>query len=884
MRSRTATILFTLFAPITLPAYALFLAFSNLLGGAFYIVIEASLSPLLRRPIALSRGQMAVFALPVLLLAPLFTAAHMLLWMVRLILSGLTWLGRWQAGTRSRWASLLIGGVWLLIALWTTVTCLNAAVGASWVGRPVRGQDIYVDGIERARALRDLPPDAQSRRNRLMDDLTRHKERVHPQWDAILSFLQDDENLFRWMRNEPLRRQLAGMPWYFVPAQVSEDGADHSALLLGPLVFAWMLLIRWPGMFRVLPNLPARFCGLLLRLGLCAGAIYHLVTWEPLTLYYGFWFMPTEIPFVFAALSPAHWLGIDYDLWIRPEWYLFNAGLWMILIALLAGGWFLAWRTAPLLGWPKYYVAFLASRLLQRKRIAFFSVGAVTLCVAMMIIVISVMGGFVDSIRNRAHGLLGDLVMDGSLQGFPLYQEFIDRICRLTDENGSPIVVQATPIVRTYGILQFPRNKKTAPVTVLGIRLDEYVRVNKFGEDLFYQRRFGHTHLGPQQQPVYGFNSQGLAVLPEELEANFQKYLESLPSPQREEETRQYYREPGDLFPGPGIFRGPEEQPGYTGKEYPGIIVGRSIIFRRLPSGDYRRSEFYPRGELCRLSVLPMTRGGEISTESPPQPTLRYVDDSRTGIHEIDTMNVYVDFDYLQQLLSMESQERADGSGMTGARCTQIQIKVRDDLGNDRRILALQKQRIYNEWEKLVAETPSDPFEYEMLRLVDISTWEEMQASYIAAIEKEKFLVLIMFGVISIVAIFLILCIFYMIVQEKTRDIGIIKSVGGSAEGVAAVFLAYGGAIGLVGCILGALLGTTFVEHINDIQDWLAKLNPDWRVWSPETYSFDKIPDVWKWSEVIWISILSIIASIIGAAFPALRAGRTWPVETLRYE
>ena len=179
---------------------------------------------------------------------------------------------------------------------------------------------------------------------------------------------------------------------------------------------------------------------------------------------------------------------------------------------------------------------------------------------------------------------------------------------------------------------------------------------------------------------------------------------------------------------------------------------------------------------------------------------------------------------------------------------------------------------------------PADLTEHMLMDQVDLQTWEEMQSTYIAAIEKEKFLVLIMFGVISVVAVFLILCIFYMIVQEKTRDIGIIKSVGGSAEGIAAVFLAYGGAIGIVGGVLGSLLGTTFIEHINDVQDFLARLNPAWRVWSPETYSFDKIPDVWKWSEVIWICVLALIASIAGAAFPAIRASRTWPVESRSYE
>jgi lipoprotein-releasing system permease protein len=504
----------------------------------------------------------------------------------------------------------------------------------------------------------------------------------------------------------------------------------------------------------------------------------------------------------------------------------------------------------------------------------------------MMIIVISVMGGFVDSIRTRAHGLLGDLVMDrGSQQGFPYYQEFIDRISKLTDDKtGAPLVKQATPLIRSYGILQFPVDKKTAAVSIVGIRLDEYVRVNEFGRDLFYQNRFGGTTLSAQAQPVYGFDDRGNVVLPDDYGRKYQEYLEKLPQKDRDDELKKYHRESGEIWVGPGVFKGPTTQPAFEGKAYPGVIIGRSIIAQRKSSGEYRRSEKYPRGEACLLTVLPLTRGGDISPEPPPKPAFRYVDDSRTGIHEIDSMNCYVDFDELQRLLSMGPQERADGKGKSGARCNQIQIKLTAPSGDDRSVLNEKKHLLQREWEKFCDALPADPFDYEMLRHVDIETWEEMQASYISAIEKEKFLVLIMFGVISIVAVFLILCIFYMIVHEKTRDIGIIKSVGGSAEGVAAVFLAYGGAIGLVGCILGSLLGIVFVEHINDIQDWLARLNPAWRVWSPETYSFDKIPDVWKWSEVIWIGVLAIVASIAGAAFPAVRAGRSWPVESLRYE
>ena len=50
-----------------------------------------------------------------------------------------------------------------------------------------------------------------------------------------------------------------------------------------------------------------------------------------------------------------------------------------------------------------------------------------------------------------------------------------------------------------------------------------------------------------------------------------------------------------------------------------------------------------------------------------------------------------------------------------------------------------------------------------------------------------------MFGIISLVAVVLVFAIFYMMVVQKTKDIGVIKSIGGSSRGVAGIFLLYGG-------------------------------------------------------------------------------------------
>lgn len=889
MRSRLGLLLFTIFAPITVPAYVLFLAASNLLGGAFYIVIEASVAKIARRPITLTPLQMGLLAVPVVAVAPIAALVHLAIWFVRMLGRALCQLGEWQTGLKSHTTRFAAGLLWALVAVWTTFTCLNAAAGLGLFGDPLKGREDFVEIMTRRRPLSSLPPEMQARRQAIIDDLNAYGEAMHPHWERLLTDLKDDQLYSAWLP-ETIGRRLTELPWFFVPSEFSDDGLDHSAMLLGPLVFVWMLLIRWPGTFIVLKRGLFRAGWLAVRLAASAWAIYAIATWVPWRAHRGFGFAMDDPGTFFRMFSPAWWMGIDPHNYAPPEWLVFNIGLWLILLGIIVAIWWTAWRVSPFVGWPRYYVAFLASRLLQRKRIAFFSVGAVTLCVAMMIIVISVMGGFVDSIRARAHGLLGDLVMDGDLQGFPFYDDFIARISELRDEKtGRPIVKQATPLIHSYGILQFPQTNKTKAVRIWGVKLDEYVRVNEFGKDLFYQNRFGGTSLGDVRQPVYGFDEKQTAVLPDDMDAKYAEYRANLPQDEREEETRRFAREPTQYFPGPGVIEMADVEndrinPGYKGKPYPGIIIGRDIIARRTASGEYRRHENYPRGEACYLTVLPLTRGGDVSPEPPPKPVFRYIDDSRTGIHEIDSMNVYVGFDVLQNLLDMGPQQRADSEGMTQPRCSQLQIKLNEPWADDRELLLQKKKLMLEVWTALRAEGRADGIEEMMMANVDIQTWEEMQHDYIAAIEKEKFLVLIMFGVISIVAVFLILCIFYMIVQEKTRDIGIIKSVGGSAEGVAAVFLAYGGAIGLVGCILGTLLGTTFVEHINDVQDWLARLNPDWRVWSPETYSFDKIPDVWKWAEVIWISLLAIAASIAGATFPALRASRTWPVESLRYE
>ncbi len=76
------------------------------------------------------------------------------------------------------------------------------------------------------------------------------------------------------------------------------------------------------------------------------------------------------------------------------------------------------------------YKWFLAFRYMYtRKLIAVFGVGSVMFCVFMVLVVLSVMGGFLDTVRQRSRGLHSEIVLEsGSLQGFPFYAEFGEHL------------------------------------------------------------------------------------------------------------------------------------------------------------------------------------------------------------------------------------------------------------------------------------------------------------------------------------------------------------------------------------------------------------------------------------------------------------------------
>ena len=86
------------------------------------------------------------------------------------------------------------------------------------------------------------------------------------------------------------------------------------------------------------------------------------------------------------------------------------------------------------------------------------------------------------------------------------------------------------------------------------------------------------------------------------------------------------------------------------------------------------------------------------------------------------------------------------------------------------------------------------------------------------------FCVVFLLFLIIAVAGFGILATFFMIVVEKTRDVGILKSLGAPSGGVMSIFLGYGLSLGTVGSGVGLVLGLLFVDNINKIAGWIEQM------------------------------------------------------------
>jgi len=238
-----------------------------------------------------------------------------------------------------------------------------------------------------------------------------------------------------------------------------------------------------------------------------------------------------------------------------------------------------------------------------------------------------------------------------------------------------------------------------------------------------------------------------------------------------------------------------------------------------------------------------------------------------TGVYHLDKKIVYLSIEELQKVLYPGGNE-----GVAG----QIQIKLRAGTETDAALA-----QIRGVWETFAAEHLRwEPY---LIRTTAIVTTKQMQSRYVAEFRKQMGVLLLIFGVVSLSAVLLIFCIFYMIVETRQKDIAIIKSCGATNGSVALIFIGFGVCVGLVGSAAGMILGDIVTRNINTIEGWI-RIIFGLKLWKSSVYMFSKIPNEVNWDGALIIALSAIIAAVVGALIPAIIAVRTRPVNVLRYE
>ncbi|MEK7805238.1 MAG: ABC transporter permease, partial [Planctomycetota bacterium] len=164
-----------------------------------------------------------------------------------------------------------------------------------------------------------------------------------------------------------------------------------------------------------------------------------------------------------------------------------------------------------------------------------------------------------------------------------------------------------------------------------------------------------------------------------------------------------------------------------------------------------------------------------------------------------------------------------------------------------------------------------------------VQTWEDARKTFLTAVMMERRVMAFILFFIIVVAGFNILAILTMIVLEKSKDIGVLKALGATTQGIMSIFLLNGLLIGSIGASAGVAIGLSIVFRINWLENFLYNTT-GWRPFPPEVYYFNQIPTVVNPGGIILTIGIAIASSVVFSIYPALRAARLDPVETLRYE
>lgn len=164
-----------------------------------------------------------------------------------------------------------------------------------------------------------------------------------------------------------------------------------------------------------------------------------------------------------------------------------------------------------------------------------------------------------------------------------------------------------------------------------------------------------------------------------------------------------------------------------------------------------------------------------------------------------------------------------------------------------------------------------------------ISSWAEQYGSFFRAIAMEKTMMFFILLLIIMIAVFNLVSMQVMLVNEKSSDIAILRTLGASSGLIMRIFLIQGSLIGLMGILIGCGLGISLALNVTSVVNAIQNLFHVQFI-SADIYFLDYLPSKLSWSDVSHIIITTLCLCFLATLYPAYRASKINPAEALRYE